>query len=276
MSKDINKLETPYKGISIKDYNVEKRRLQLELLNIQQDIATNGKRMCITFDGRDAAGKGSTILRFIENLIPKHYKVVELGIPTKKETKYWFKRYEKRLPKEGEIVFFDRSWYNRATIEPTMGYCSEKQYKYFMNKVLDWEHNLIDKGLMLTKFYLSVDSKHQLERFQERLSNPLKFWKFSKNDLHARKKWKTYTNYKLQMFSHTSSKKSPWIIVEANSKIEARLTAMLHVIRRFGAKDFVPLTGIDVIKKYSTQINGVVFDDLSSLQYTTLQELAGS
>ena len=128
MSKEFQKAENPYKGVSVKSYNIEKRRLQLELLNIQQELVKNNERMCITFDGRDAAGKGSTIIRFTENLIPKHYRVVELGIPTKKESKYWFKRYEKQLPREGEIVFFDRSWYNRATIEPTMGYCTEKQY----------------------------------------------------------------------------------------------------------------------------------------------------
>ncbi|MGH7884694.1 MAG: polyphosphate kinase, partial [Thermodesulfobacteriota bacterium] len=160
MSKYTNELENPYKGIVLKNYHVEKRRLQLELLNLQQNLAKEGRSMCITFDGRDAAGKGSTILRFIENLIPKHYKVVDLGIPTKKESKFWFNRYEKHLPKEGQIAFFDRSWYNRATIEPTMGYCTEKQYKYFMSKVLDWEHDLMKDGLMLTKFYLSVDSKH--------------------------------------------------------------------------------------------------------------------
>ena len=157
-----------------------------------------------------------------------------------------------------------------------MGYCSEKQYKYFMSKVLDWEHKLINKGLMLTKFYLSVDSEQQLSRFQERLTDPLKFWKFSKNDLHARKKWEVYTNYKRQMFSHTSSKKSPWNIVDANSKIEARLTCMLHVVKKFGNKNFIPLTGVDVVKKYSIELNGVVFDDLNQLQYTTLQEISGN
>ena len=274
MSKNLSESGNPYKGISVKDYNVEKRRLQLELLNIQQNVAKKGLRMCITFDGRDAAGKGSTILRFVENLIPKHYRVVELGIPTKQESKYWFKRYEKHLPKKGEIVFFDRSWYNRATIEPTMGYCSEKQYKYFMNKVLDWEHDLIKNGLLLTKFYLSVDSKQQLARFQERLSDPLKFWKFSQNDLHARKKWETYSNYKMQMFQHTSSKKSRWNIVDTNSKIEGRLRSMLHVVKKYGAKNYIPLTGIDVVKTYSIDINGVIFNDLNSLQYTTLRELS--
>lgn len=273
MAKEFKKEENPYIGITLKKYNTEKRRLQLELLNIQQRVVRNNERMCITFDGRDAAGKGSTIQRFTENLIPRHFRVVELGIPTKKESKFWFKRYEKQLPKKGEIVFFDRSWYNRATIEPTMGYCTDKQYDYFMRKVLKWEHNLIDKGLKLTKFYLSVDSKNQLERFQERLTDPLKHWKFSKNDLQARKKWETYTNYKLQMFSHTSSDKSPWIVVDANSKIEARLYCMYHIVSKYGNKKFIPLTDEDVREKFSIEIDGVIFNDLNKLQYSTLIEL---
>ena len=272
---DYKKIDNPYKGIGLKDYHIEKRRLQIELLNIQQNIVKNGRKLCITFDGRDAAGKGSTILRFTENLMPQHYSVVALGIPTKKESKYWFNRYEKHLPREGEIVFFDRSWYNRATIEPTMGYCSEKQYKYFMDKVLDWEHNLIDAGLEILKFYLSIDREHQLVRFQERLYDPLKFWKFSENDLHARKRWETYTKYKNQMFTHTSSKESPWINVDANSKTEARLNCMLQVVKIFGNKKFIPLTGVDVVDKYSIEVNGVVFDNLDSLQYSTLKEIKG-
>lgn len=271
---ELKKINNPYKGISLKDYNVEKRRLQLELLKIQQDIVKKEERLCITFDGRDAAGKGSTILRFTENLMPRHYRAIALGIPTKKESKYWFGRYEKYLPKPGEIVFFDRSWYNRATIEPTMGYCTKKQYQYFMSKVLDWEHNLIDKGMKLIKFYLSVDSENQLGRFQARLSDPLKFWKFSPNDLDARRKWETYTNYKNQMFDHTSSRKSPWYIVDANSKMEARLDCMLRVVKKYSRKKFTPLTGVDVVKKYSFEINGIIFEDLNQLQYSTLQQLA--
>lgn len=275
MKKNIN-LKNPYNGIDLKDYNVEKRRLQLELLHIQQDVLKNKKRMCITFDGRDAAGKGSTILRFTENLMPKYYRIVELGIPKPKESKWWFHRYEQHLPQPGEVVFFDRSWYNRALIEPTMGYCTQKQYEYFMGKVLDWEHKLIDDGLMLVKFYLSVDSSHQLVRFKERLDDPLKFWKFSENDMHARKKWAKYTKYKNQMFKHTSSDKSPWITVNSNSKIEARLNCMLYVVQKFGNKNFIPLTGEDVSSHYSVEVDGVMFQELNSLQYETLLQLLES
>jgi len=271
--KKVHIIESPYSGINLKDYNIEKRRLQLELLSIQQRVAKLGQRVCITFDGRDAAGKGSTILRFTQNLMPKFYRIVDLPIPTSKESKYWFRRYEQYLPRNGEMVFFDRSWYNRALIEPTMGYCSKKQYKYFMSKVLEWEHKLIDEGIKQIKFYLSVDPEHQLYRFQERLSDPLKFWKFSENDYNARKKWETYTNYKNQMFSHTVSKKSPWLIVDSNSRKDSRLTCMLYVVRMLGNKKFVPLTGQDVSEKYQIEVNGVVYRGLNRLQYSVLQDL---
>ena len=272
--KTVEKLDAPYSGISTKDYHIEKRRLQLELLTIQQKVAKLSQRMCITFDGRDAAGKGSTILRFTQNMIPKYYRTYELGVPTSQESKYWFRRYEKHLPDPGQIVFFDRSWYNRAMIEPTMGYCTQSQYEYFMNKVLEWEHALIDNGLKLTKFYLSVDPEHQLYRFQERLSDPLKFWKFSENDFHARKKWETYTKYKEQMFTHTASKKSPWILIDSNSRKESRLTCMLYIVKLYGNKKFVPLTGEDVSEKYSIELNGVAFHGLNKLQLSVLSELA--
>ncbi|MGD9651788.1 MAG: polyphosphate kinase [Candidatus Dadabacteria bacterium] len=272
--KQVTKIESPYEGISLKDYYIEKRRLQLELLTMQQSVAEKGQRVCICFDGRDAAGKGSTILRFTQNLMPKYYRIVDLGVPTPKESKYWFHRYEQHLPEPGQIVFFDRSWYNRALIEPTMGYCTQKQYEYFIHKVLDWEHNLIDEGLLLVKFYLSVDPEHQLYRFQERLTDPLKFWKFSENDFHARKKWETFTKYKEQMFDYTSSEKSPWILIDANSRKTSRLTCMLYVIRTFGNNKFVPLTGEDVTETHSIEINGVAFSGLNKLQYSVLKEMA--
>ena len=271
--KKIAHVETPYKDITLKDYTIEKRRLQLELLKVQQRIVEEKRRVVISLDGRDAAGKGATIKRLIERLMPKFYHAVELGVPTKSESKYWFRRYEAHFPHPGEMVFFDRSWYNRALIEPTMGYCSESQYKYFMRKVLKWEHKHIDKGLTMIKFYLSVDSETQLVRFHERLSDPLKFWKFSKNDMHARAKWERFTRYKEQMFARTSSAKSPWVVVNANNAFEGRLTCMLHIIRTLGITDFVPLTGEDVRKTYMIEINGVPFKGLNAMQYATLQGL---
>lgn len=271
--KKIKTIETPYTGISEKDYQIEKRRLQVEILKIQQRLIKEGQQLAVVFEGRDAAGKGSTIKRFTENLVPSNTKVIALGIPTEKESKYWFKRYEKHFPKAGKVVFFDRSWYTRAMIEPTMGYCTEKQYKYFMNKVLKWEHNHISNGLLLVKFYLSISEDTQLYRFEDRLSNPLTYWKFSKNDLKARKKWKIFTQYKEQMFHFTSSEISPWVVVNANKKREARLTCLLYLTRLFGNKTFEPLTGEDVTKTHSIKVGGVKFRGLTMQQLAVLKEL---
>jgi polyphosphate kinase len=271
--KTVKSIETPYGGINESCYQVEKRRLQVELLRIQQRLIKENQRLLVVFEGRDAAGKGSTIKRFCEYLIPAHYKVVAMGIPTEKESKYWFRRYESQFPQKGQIVFFDRSWYTRALIEPTMGYCSEKQYKYFMRKVLKWEHRHIDDDLILIKFYLSIDKETQLIRFEDRLSNPLTYWKFSKNDLKARKKWQVFTEFKEQLFSFTSSQKSPWVVVNANRKKEARLTSMLYIVRVLGNTAFKPLTGEDVTKTHSINVAGVKFRGLSMRQLAVLEEL---
>lgn len=164
-NKKIIALETPYSGVTEEQYQIEKRRLQVELLTIQQKLIKNNQRLAIIFEGRDAAGKGSTIKRFTENLMPTHFEVHAFGIPTKSESKFWFKRYEACLPKAGNISFFDRSWYTRALIEPTMGYCSEQRYRYFMRNVLNWEYKQIDSGLLLVKFYLSIDKKNSAFSF---------------------------------------------------------------------------------------------------------------
>jgi polyphosphate kinase 2 len=272
--KKITNVDTPYEGVSEADYQIEKHRLQLEILRIQKRIIQENRRLVIVFEGRDAAGKGSTIKRFIENMIPSSCNIVALGIPTPKESKNWFNRYEKNLPKPGSITFFDRSWYSRALIEPTMGYCSKSQYKYFMSKVLNWEHKLIEQeDILLVKIYLSVDKEAQLFRFENRLDNPLAYWKFSENDLKAREKWELFTRFKEQMFTHASSEKSPWVVINANKKREARLTAMLHIVRLLGKKKFETLTGEDVTKSYSIKIGGVKFRGLSSQQHAVLEEL---
>lgn len=271
--KNIRIIENPYQNISESEYQVEKRRLQVELLKIQQWLVRQKISLVVIFEGRDAAGKGSTIKRFTENLIPAHFSINALGVPTESESKYWFRRYESLFPKPGSIAFFDRSWYSRALIEPTMGYCSEKRYKRFMRKVLNWEHSHIEKGLLMVKFYLSVDQETQLIRFENRLSNPLTYWKFSENDLNARKKWALFTKYKNQMFEYTSSEKSPWVVVNANSKKQARLTSMLYLVRVFGRRKFEPLTGEDVRVSHSISVGGVKFGDLTLQQLAVLKEL---
>ena len=271
--REVKAIETPYAGIDTIAYTNEKKRLQVELLNIQQRILEEKRRLVVIFEGRDAAGKGSTIKRFTENLIPKHFKTVELGIPTKHESKNWFQRYERHFPNPGEITFFDRSWYTRALIEPTLHYCSNRKYQNFMNKVLKWEHNHIADGLILIKYYLSVDPETQLYRLENRINDPLSYWKISDTDIRARKEWHVFTEYKKQMFKHTSSKISPWVVINGNEKREARLTSMLYLVRKLAGKEYVPLTGDDIKANHSIKVNGVKFRGLTLQQFSILQEL---
>ena len=152
---------TEYKALSLRQYAKEKKRLQVELLKLQEWVIKYNKRIAVVMEGRDAAGKGSTIKRFIENMMPKAIEVVELGVPTEQQNNNWFRTWNKRLPQKGKVTFFDRSWYSRAVIQPAMEYCTKEQYKYFMKKVNKWEKNLIDKGLILIKFYLSISKENQ-------------------------------------------------------------------------------------------------------------------
>jgi polyphosphate kinase 2 len=233
--------EDPFEGekslISRKQYEFEKYYLQAELLKLQEWVIKNNKRVAIVFEGRDAAGKGSTIKRFIEYLNPKGFKVVALGIPTEEEKNNWFGRYENHLPKKGEIVFFDRSWYNRAVVEPALGYCTKEQYQNFMNNVTKWEESLIKDGLILIKFWFSITKEKQLKRFELRQSSPLKYWKFSPNDAKVLDKWEIISNFKNQMFNKTSSKSSPWVIINSNDKKIGRLNAIRYVLSKINYDD---------------------------------------
>lgn len=239
-SGDLEQYEIPGGEGSIlprKQYESEKYQIQVELLKLQEWVAKNGKRVAIVFEGRDAAGKGSTIKRFTEYLNPKGFKIVALGLPTEDEKKNWFQRYEKHLPKPGEIVFFDRSWYNRAVVEPAMGYCTEDQYEDFMENVVDWEESLISSGLILIKFWFSITQEKQVKRFELRQKSPLKYWKFSPNDAKVLDKWEIIGNFKNQMFAKTSSKMSPWVIINSNDKKIGRLNAMRYVISNVNYDD---------------------------------------
>ncbi len=267
-----------YNNIDYPSYQKEKKRLQVELLKLQHWVINNKKRVALVFEGRDAAGKGGSIKRFTEYMMPKHFNVVELGIPTPKESKNWFRRYEKHFPAEGEITFFDRSWYNRALIEPTMGYCTKSQYKYFMKKVLEWEEFHIKNGLILVKLYLSVSKHTQLFRFKERQVDPLKYWKYSENDKYAREHWDVFTKYKEQMFQKTSSAKSPWAIINSNNKLETRLKSMLYILSQIPYSksfDFRPLKKSESRRRYSISIDGVAFNNLNYRQFLLLETLHG-
>ena len=216
--------------LSRRQYEDEKYRIQIELAKLQEWVLTNKKRVAIVFEGRDSAGKGSTIKRFVEILNPKVYSVVALGLPTDEEKRDWFGRYEKYLPKPGQIVFFDRSWHNRSIVEPAMGYCTEKQYQDFMENVNGWEKSLIDNDIILIKLWFSITKEKQLQRFDFRKNSPIKYWKFSPNDEKVVGKWDIITKYKNQMFEKNSTPYSPWVIINSNDKKIGRLNAMRYVL----------------------------------------------
>jgi polyphosphate kinase 2 len=225
-----DKMEGEKSIVPRKRYEDEKFDIQVELKKLEEWAKSNGKRIAIVFEGRDAAGKGSTIKRFVEYLNPKNFRIVALGVPTEEEKNNWFERYEKHLPNAGEIVFFDRSWYNRAVVEPAMGYCTEEQYKDFMDNVLDWEEGMIKDGLILIKFWFSITQEKQQQRFKIRQDSPLKYWKFSPNDAKVIDKYEVIGNFKNQMFNNTSSSLSPWVIVNSMDKRIGQLNSMRYVL----------------------------------------------
>ena len=215
-------------------YEAELQKLQSEFVNLQKSIAKNKSRVAIIFEGRDAAGKGGSIKRFKEHLNPRTSRVVALTKPTEVEKGQWyFRRYVKVLPNPGEIVFLDRSWYNRAVVEPVMGFCTKKQYEKFMVQAPEFEHLMYEDNIKIIKFWFSISKEEQKNRFDDRLSNPLKRWKFSPVDMKGQELWDKYTYYKELMFSKTHTNFSPWIIVKTNNKKQARLESMRYVLSQF-------------------------------------------
>ncbi|MEG0926706.1 polyphosphate kinase 2 [Chryseobacterium sp.] len=215
-------------------YEEELRFLQAELVNLQNWIKETGKKVAIIFEGRDASGKGGTIKRFAEHLNPRAMRLVALNKPTDIEREQWyFRRYVKELPNAGEMVFFDRSWYNRAVVEPVMGFCTPEQYESFMVQVPEFEHMMYEAGTIIIKFWFSVSKDQQLYRFNRRLKNPLKMWKYSPVDQKGQELWDDFTYYKDQMFSRTHNAFSPWIIVRSDDKQKARLEAIRYVLSQF-------------------------------------------
>jgi len=215
-------------------YEDELKKLQIELVKLQQWVSKEKKRVVIIFEGRDAAGKGGNIRRFSEHLNPRSINLVALTKPTEEEKGQWyFQRYIKELSNPGEIVFFDRSWYNRAVVEPVMGFCNDEQYFRFMLQVPEFEHMLYEDGVKIIKFWFSISKEEQKARFDSRLETPLKRWKFSPVDQKGQELWDKYTFYKEQMFSKTHTTYCPWITVKANDKKVARLETMRYVLSQF-------------------------------------------
>ena len=267
---------TEYKALSQQKYSKEKNRLQVELLKLQEWVINRDKRVAIVIEGRDAAGKGSTIKRFIENMMPKGVEVIELGVPTKKQEKNWFRTWEKRMPESGKIHFFDRSWYSRALIQPVMGYCNEKQYKYFMSKINKWEKKVIEDGLILIKMYLSISKENQEIRFHLRETSALKYWKISPNDWKAQKKWQILTTFKEVMFNKTSTRESPWVIINSDNKMIGRLNAMRYVLSSIeyeGKENLKQKKWARDAPQYELKVNNVRFENLSKEQYDILYKI---
>ena len=212
-------------------YEEELALLQIELVKLQRWVEKEKKRVAILFEGRDAAGKGGTIRRFTEHLNPRTMRVVALNKPTETEQGQWyFQRYTQQLPNPGELVFFDRSWYNRAVVEPVNGFCKPKQYETFMLQVPEFEHMLYEDGVVIIKFWFSIAKNEQKRRFDSRKKNPLKQWKLSPVDHKAQDLWDEYSKYKVEMFSRTHTSYAPWIVVKANTKRTARLESIRHVL----------------------------------------------
>ncbi len=238
-SSELRKLLIKHgRNLTTVDYNIQYedhlKKLQAELIRLQSFIVKKKLRVAVIFEGRDAAGKGGTIKRFVEHLNPRANRIVALSQPTELEKQQWyFRRYIKELPDAGELVFFDRSWYNRAVVEPVMGFCNEEEYQRFMRQVSEFEAMLFEDGIHLIKFWFSISKEEQARRFAERGKNPLKQWKLSPVDQKGQDLWDRYTYYKEQMFARTHTYFSPWTVVKTNTKKEARLESIRHLLSRF-------------------------------------------
>ena len=239
----------PYKNLlSRRNYEKQKYRLQVELLKLQAWVKETGQRVVIVFEGRDAAGKGGTIKRFMEHLNPRGARVVALEKPSEVERGQWyFQRYIQHLPTRGEIVLFDRSWYNRSGVERVMGFCSDKEYDEFLRQAPEFERQLVRSGVHLFKFWFSVSRDEQRRRFKERQLHPLKQWKLSPIDMASLDKWDDYTRAKEAMFLHCDTSDAPWTVIKSDCKKRARLNAMRYVLHRlpYGKKDLAAMGAVD-------------------------------
>ena len=222
-------------------YREELRRLQIELVKLQEWVRQKGLRVVVVFEGRDAAGKGGAIKRISECLNPRICKVVALGTPTEREkTQWYFQRYVAQLPAAGEIVLFDRSWYNRAGVEHVMGFCSDSDYLEFLHSCPEFERMLVRSGITLVKYWFSVSDEEQERRFQQRMRDVAKRWKLSAMDLESRRRWVDYSRAKDEMFAYTDIKQAPWYVVNAESKKKARLNVIQHLLRLIPYEDLTP------------------------------------
>ncbi len=241
LSEDEKKISAKSSKISTVKYEAELLRLQIELVKMQEWIKQTGHRVVVIFEGRDAAGKGGTIKRITEPLNPRITQVVALPAPTEREKGQWyFQRYVPHLPARGEMIIFDRSWYNRAGVERVMGFCTEEEYREFLRSCPEFERMLVRSGIQLIKYWFSVSDEEQERRFQNRLKDPTKRWKLSPMDLESRKRWMDYSKAKDEMFAHTDIKQAPWYVVESDIKKHARLNCISHLLSLVPYEDLTP------------------------------------
>ncbi|WP_313386515.1 polyphosphate kinase 2 [Chishuiella sp.] len=226
------------KALRTMKYEKRIEQLQEELIKLQAWISTNKKKVVIVFEGRDAAGKGGAIRRIVEHLNPREYRIVALPKPNEAEDGQWyFQRYVRKLPQEGEIVFFDRSWYNRAVVEPVNGFCTEEQYELFMSEVNDIERMWINSGIYLIKIYFSITKEQQAKRFNDIINSPIKKWKYSSVDKKAQELFDVYSEYKNVMFERTNTELAPWKVIDANKKYKARVESIEHILNMIPYED---------------------------------------
>ena len=243
------------KNKAVTKYSLEQRLkpYQVELIKMQEYLEKSQTRMIVLFEGRDAAGKGGTIRRVTRYMNEKHYRVVALGKPSDvQKTQWYFQRYTEQLPRGGEIVLFDRSWYNRAMVEPVFGFCTDEEYENFKKDVVEYEKSLVRNGTILVKIYLSISKEEQAKRFAKRQRDPLRQWKLSEIDMQAQERWDDFTKMKYEMLKHTHTIYAPWSVIRSDDKFKARLNAMKVILNavnyegRDESLDFVPENGIVV------------------------------
>ncbi len=240
-NKDSQKEHRKDEALSKKRYEHELEELQIELVKLQEWIKHQDLKVVVIFEGRDAAGKGGTIKRITQRLNPRVCRVVALGVPTEREKNQWyFQRYVPHLPAAGEMVLFDRSWYNRAGVERVMGFCTEEEYREFLRSTPEFERMLIRSGIILIKYWFSVSDEEQEKRFQARLLDATKRWKLSPMDLESRKRWEDYSKAKDEMFAYTDIKQAPWSVVNADDKKRARLNCISHLLSMIPYEDLTP------------------------------------
>lgn len=229
------------KKLKMEFYEEELAKLQIELVKLQEWVKHKGLKVVVVFEGRDAAGKGGVIKTITQSLNPRICRVVALGTPTEREkTQWYFQRYVAQLPAAGEMVLFDRSWYNRAGVERVMGFCNEDEYREFLRSCPEFERMLVRSGIILIKYWFSVSDEEQERRFQARINNPTKRWKLSPMDLQSRSKWVEYSKAKDEMFAHTDIKQAPWYVVNADDKKRARLNCIRHLLSMIPYEDLTP------------------------------------